>query len=145
MNVAVYRAEVIDRFIANLQTVCEFKGLDYHQQIFQQDGATAHTGKENLQYLEQHLPSTLISRYAALPYPPRSPDLTPLDSHLWGIVNANCFSDPKPRTIEQLKLNVEDVISSISNASLHAMTDNIRQMMELCLAQDGAHIEHVMH
>ena len=140
----MYKDQVIDRFLADLQTVCDFKGLDYHQQMFQQEGGTVHTGKGSLQYLDQHLPSTLISRYAALPYPARSPDLTPLDSHLWGIVKSTCLSDPKPITIEQLKLNVESVISSISDDSLRAMIDNIRQRMELCLAQNGAHIEHVM-
>ena len=75
----------------------------------------------------------------------RSPDLTPLYSHPWGIVKSKCFSEPAPRTIDELKVKVEGVISSIPDGNLGAMIDNICERMELSLAQNGAHIEHIVH
>ena len=126
----VYRDQVIDRFLADLQTICEVKGLDYERQVFQQDGATSHTGRGNLGYLMEHLPNELISRFADTTYPPRSPDLTPCDSFLWGHLKENSFRNPIPWTAGELKMNIENVLSGISDDTLMAMIENIRQRMD---------------
>ena len=49
-----------------------------NQQWLQQDGATAHTSRANLAWLHERLEGRLISRRAAVAWPPHSPDLTPL-------------------------------------------------------------------
>ena len=77
-------------------------------------------------------------------YPPRLPDLTPLDYFVWGFVKEKCFRDPIPTTIPELKENVE-VIASISDESLVGMVDNIRNRMELCLARGGQHMERIIN
>ena len=46
---------------------------------FQQDGATAHTARDTMQLLREHFPERLISLRGDLPWPARSPDLTPGD------------------------------------------------------------------
>ncbi len=143
MNAHGYR-EILDRFTGDLQTYCEVYDLDYHEQIFQQDGAPTHTGKGNLQYAEELFPGRLISRLSPYEYPPRSPDLTLPDAFLWGILKEKCFCETIPRTLAQLRLNIEHVIDNIADSSLHGMVRNIEQRLELCLMNEGAHIEHII-
>ena len=53
--------------------------------LFQQDGATSHTARVSKNILNDVFPNRVISRYGAIPWPPRSPDLTPCDLFLWGV------------------------------------------------------------
>ncbi|KAJ4430308.1 hypothetical protein ANN_22521 [Periplaneta americana] len=75
VNANVYR-QVIERFQGDLITFCELNNLDLGQQVFQQDGATAHTGRGNLTLLQELFPGRVISRGSDFPYPARSPDLS---------------------------------------------------------------------
>jgi len=54
--------------------------------IFQQDGAPPHWGSYVLRFLDAALPNRWIGRDGPTPWPPRSPDITPLDFFLWGYV-----------------------------------------------------------
>jgi hypothetical protein len=49
---------------------------------FQQDGAPPHFGNTVRQFLNERLPNKWIGRDGFLAWPPRSPDLTPLDFFL---------------------------------------------------------------
>ena len=62
-----------------------------------------------------------------------------------GIVKDRCFRDPVHYTLEELKINVERDIASVMEDSLEAMVDNIQRRMELCIEQEGSHLEHIIH
>ena len=47
---------------------------------FQQDGAPSHYHRDVRAYLDENLPKRWIWRRGSIEFPPRSPDLTPLDS-----------------------------------------------------------------
>ena len=49
---------------------------------FQQDGATPHTTRGVLAFLAGAFPGKVISKKGDVPWPPRSPDLSPLDFFL---------------------------------------------------------------
>jgi len=51
---------------------------------FQQHGAPPHFHQDVRAYLDKNLPGQWIGRRGAVEFPPRSPDLTPLDFYLWG-------------------------------------------------------------
>ncbi|KAE8745037.1 hypothetical protein FOCC_FOCC008349 [Frankliniella occidentalis] len=51
---------------------------------FQQDGAPPHFGINVRNHLDQRYPQHWIGRAGPVAWPPRSPDLTPLDFFLWG-------------------------------------------------------------
>lgn len=144
INSARYRDLVIQRFHGDLYAFCDIHGMDFDAQVFQQDGAPPHTGQGNLEYLEYLFPNQLISRLSDFPYPPHSPDLSPLDAFLWGCIKENCFRDPVPRTCNELKRNIETVIQSIHPLSCYAMVQRIVERMECCLARNGEHLEHVL-
>jgi len=59
--------------------------------IFQQDGTPPHWGSHVRRFLDTTFPNRLIGRDGPTPWPPRSPDITPFDSFLWGMLRTNCF------------------------------------------------------
>jgi len=59
--------------------------------IFQQDGASPHWGSHLRRFLDATFPNTWIGRDGPTPWPPRSPDITPLDFFLWGMLRTKCF------------------------------------------------------
>ena len=62
---------------------------------FQQDGgAPPHYLGEVREYLKTRFPGRWIGRAAPIAWPPRSPDLTPLDFFLWGFVKDRVFVPP---------------------------------------------------
>ncbi|EFN66426.1 hypothetical protein EAG_01870, partial [Camponotus floridanus] len=57
--------------------------LDRNKIIFQQDGAGPHNARIVTNYLNNEFPGRWIGRYGPIRWPPRSPDLNPLDFFLW--------------------------------------------------------------
>ena len=53
---------------------------------FQQDGAPPHINNEVKQYLQQRFSGgRVLSRHFEFNWPPRSPDITPMDYLFWGV------------------------------------------------------------
>ena len=79
---------------------------------FQQADATCHTAEATLDVWHPVFEDRIIRRRAAVVWPPRSCDSTPLDYYLWGIVKDKCYAD-KPETIDALKGNIREAIGEI--------------------------------
>ena len=79
---------------------------------FQQDCITCHTAEDTLDVLRPVFEDRIISGRADVVQPPRSCDLTPLDSYLWGAVKDRCYAD-KPETIDAFKDNIREAIGEI--------------------------------
>ena len=54
------------------------------QMYFQHDGAPPHYTRHVREYLNEYFPNRWLGRGGPAAWPPRSPDLTPLDYYLWG-------------------------------------------------------------
>jgi len=54
------------------------------QMYFQHDGAPPHYTRHVTEYLNESFPNRWLGRGGPVAWPPRSPDLTPLDYYLWG-------------------------------------------------------------
>ena len=93
------------------------------------------------QYL---LGDRLISRRTDNPWPPYSPDLTPLDYFLWGYLKERVYED-NPDTIERLKKNVKREIRRIPNDVLERVMDNFNVRVANVIQQRGAWIEHIIN
>ena len=92
-------------------------------QYFQQDGATCHTTRLNMEILRQTFPGRLISRFGDVEWPARSPDFSPLDYFLWGYLKGKVYH--KPTNITQLKAAIEEEIESIGQEMLTRATNNL--------------------
>ena len=73
----------------------------FQTMIWQQDGAPPHYGRNVREYLDEMFPEW-IGRRGTTEWPPRSPDLTPCDFSLWGIVKDRVYAQ-KPRDTDHLK------------------------------------------
>ncbi|GFV44537.1 putative DD41D transposase [Trichonephila clavipes] len=62
----------------------ELNNHDVQDLWFQQDGATCHTARATIDLLKDAFGDRLISRFGPVNWPPRSCDVTPLDSKGYG-------------------------------------------------------------
>ncbi|KAJ4443517.1 hypothetical protein ANN_05189, partial [Periplaneta americana] len=63
---------------------------------FLHDGAPAHLSRTARRYLDRRLPDRWIGRGGPIAWPPRSPDLNPLDFYLWGHLKSLVHSSLVP-------------------------------------------------
>jgi len=77
---------------------------------------------------------------AQFPWPPRSPDITPLDFFLWGYVKDIVYRT-KIRDINDLKQRITDAIATIDEAMLQRTWQEIDYRLDVLRATNGAHIE----
>ena len=80
---------------------------------FMRDGAPLHFSRVARQFLNQHFANKWIGRGGSIAWPARSPDLNPLDFHLWGhlksivyatsIENAEMLRDRIERGFRQIR------------------------------------------
>lgn len=80
---------------------------------FQQDGAPAHFGLRVQRLLDEIFPNRWIGRRGTIEWPPRSPDLRPLDFFLWGFLKERVYKT-KPADVEELKQRITDEMSLIT-------------------------------
>ena len=72
--------------------------------IFQHDGAPPHFSLRIREFLsKQFSANRLIGRGFGHPWPPRSPDLSPLDYYFWGTLKARLYHNFKPTSPELWK------------------------------------------
>ena len=79
---------------------------------FQNYGAPSHYTRHVMQHLNDTFPNRWIGRGSTINWPPRSPDLTPLDFCLWGLMKSEVYRK-KVDTRDELLVNILDVIACI--------------------------------
>jgi len=107
---------------------------------FQQDGATAHTSNQSMRFLSDVFDDRIISKGI---WPPRSPDLSPPDFYVWGAAKANVYKD-RPQSIQDLRMAITNYVSSIPQATLLVVSQNMQRRIGLCLTQKGHHFQHML-
>lgn len=111
--------------------------------IFQQDSAPYHTVAPVVNYLNQHFP-TWIGRNGTIPWPARSPDLTPLDFFLWGALKDKVYKN-RSNNRNDLRLKIREEINNINETN--AVRDAIRKMEAIyttCIAVEGSYVENIL-
>ncbi|XP_011874347.1 PREDICTED: uncharacterized protein LOC105565619, partial [Vollenhovia emeryi] len=80
---------------------------------FQQDGHPAHTAKAKINLLNEKFGSHWIGLRGSHEWPPRSPDLTPLDFFLWGHLKEQVYAT-RPVSVQDLKNRIVRACRTIS-------------------------------
>lgn len=100
---------------------------------FQQDGASPHYAAKTLRFLSDHFGDQLISRGGPIPWPARSPDLSPLDFFLWGFLKEKVYAT-MPQDIDELKDEIENAVARIPlrmiNSAVEAFVDRLNDCIE---------------
>lgn len=141
-----YRNIVVTPFVQDLRRFCRARDLRMEKQWFQQDGATSHTARQSIALLQETFEGRIISRSSNFNYPSHSPDLTPPDAYVWGMLKEKVFSgtDP-PRTVNHLREKIVSFFRNMQQPVFSNMFENLRNRYEQCLQRHGAHFEHVFY
>ena len=108
--------------------------------IFQQDGALPHWGLRVRQFLNKTFSDRWIGRDGPISWPPRSPDITPLDFFLWGYVKDIVYRI-KVRDITDLKQRISNAIATIDEVMFQRTWQEIEYRLDVLRVTKGAHIE----
>ena len=112
----------------------------FRSTIFQHDGAPPHFSLKCREFLEKNFgEDRVIGRGFGVSWPPRSPDLSPLDYYLWGAVKARVYHAFIPRDIPELKEKITDVINEINMEEINNSVMNIIERCQLVLHNNGSH------
>ena len=135
VNAERYVAILQDFFIPYL----EENEWDIPHVWFQQDGATAHTARVSMNVISETFAGRVISRNGDIPWPPRSPDLSPCDFFLWGYLKSKVYLG-KPRTIPELKEAIQREIAAIPDTMLENVMKNFNDCLQECINVKGRHL-----
>ena len=108
--------------------------------VFQQDGAPPHWGLIVRDFLNETFPNRWIGRNGPTPWPPRSPDITPLDFFLWGYVKDRVYRTPL-RDVETLQSRIIEVLATVNEEMLENTWRKIEYRLDILRATNGAHVE----
>jgi hypothetical protein len=105
--------------------------------ILQQDGATHHFQLEVHHHLNNILPQSWIVHTSnedttLIPWPPRSPDLTPCDFFFWGYVKDKVYVSPLPRDLPELRQRIMAAADTIDVDMLQHVWQELDYRIDLC-------------
>ncbi|XP_066587607.1 histone-lysine N-methyltransferase SETMAR-like [Prorops nasuta] len=110
---------------------------------FQQDGAAPHYHRVAIAALDDIFPHRWIGRRGPVEWPPRSPDLNPLDFFLWGYLKNSVYTgivdDP-----DDLAARLDIAFADISEEMLDSMHSNLLRRARLCIQVNGQHFQHLL-
>lgn len=106
----------------------------------QQDGAPAHNANMVKNYLNDQFESKWIGTNGPVKWPPRSPDLTPLDFFLWGHIKDVAYTNQSTSLID-LKNRITEACNNITQDILKSTTISIMNRYQKCVARHGGHFE----
>lgn len=112
--------------------------------IWQQDGAPCHNYRLVTQFLNQGF-LEWIGKKGTIRWPPRSPDLTPLDFFLWGHIKNEVYKDQVNNVLE-LQQRISALVDNINNSDiLPKLSSSILKRLRLCIEKNGSHIEQFLN
>jgi len=108
--------------------------------VFQLDGAPPHWGLDVRASLDEEFPNRWIGRGGPIPWPPRSPDVTPLDFFLWGYVKTIVYKSTV-RDIRELRHRIQLAVASITDRMLVNTWRELKVRLEKLRDNGGVHVE----
>lgn len=116
---------------------------DFDTMWWQQDGAPPHYALTVRSWLDQTFPGRWIGRRGPVEWPPRSPDLTPLDFWLWGYLKDKVYRH-RIHNIPELRAAITEEFRKIPLDMCKKACDNVKLRLEACIAMEGRMVDHSM-
>ena len=115
---------------------------DFNSLYFQQDGAPPHFATAVRNFLDETFPDKWIGRRGPIEFPPRSPDLTPMDFCVWGIIKELVYSR-KPRSVEDLRQFVINALANFDHDLCTSVCRSVLSRCRGCIEAEGLQFEHL--
>ena len=100
--------------VPQLQTKSNFDEF-----FLQQDRPPPHYALRVRDYLDEVFPQHWFGRRGTIQWPPRSPDLTPMDFFFWGVVKNKVY-EKNPKTVSELKDYIHDAFRKLMKIKICA-------------------------
>lgn len=113
---------------------------DQFDMWWQQDGAPPHYARNVRERLDEEFPNRWIGRRGPVEWPPRSPDLSPLDFSVWGIVKEMVFKN-QIQNLDHLKMLIRQAFETFDEELCHNICLSLRGRIQQCMNADGGHFE----
>ncbi|KAG8303110.1 hypothetical protein J6590_108196 [Homalodisca vitripennis] len=81
---------------------------------YQQNGAPPHYLTDVRDFLNGRFPGRWIGRSGQIAWPPRSPDLTPMDFFLWGFIKDKVYVPPLPASLADLRRRITAAVAEVT-------------------------------
>ncbi|OXU32246.1 hypothetical protein TSAR_008067 [Trichomalopsis sarcophagae] len=114
-----------------------FEGCDYNK-IQLQQGAPPHYARIVRNFLYDRFPNRWIGRGGLIAWPPRSPDLTPLDFYMWRYHKDTVYRE------RDMRMRIQNAYANIPRNVLIRTVEHFQQRLQLCLQVGGATFEHLL-
>ena len=117
---------------------------DFNEIRFMQDGAPPHYSLRVRAFLNDIFLQRWIGRRGSIEWSPRSPDLTPMDFFLWGVVKEKVYVR-KPTNVLQLRDFITEAFAEINeNVELcKKVCNSVEDRIQECINADGGLFEHL--
>lgn len=130
----------------NLCNILEDVNLTIRNRMFFQcDGAPCHSARIVKDLLDSVFPNRWIGRGGPIQWPPRSPDLNPIDFFIWGYYKDLVYNNPY-NSIDDLKRSLMSIRDRIreNEEAFRRLKRNFVKRCRLCIECNGAHFEHLL-
>ena len=106
-----------------------------------QDGDPPHFSWFVTDVVNERFPDAWIGKGGPIPWPPRSPDLSPLDFFLWGYIKNTVYAE-KIRNIQHLQDRITSAIETVITQDMIQKTwQETEFRLDVSRATNGACIE----
>lgn len=120
------------------------QNIPWKDVYYQQDGAPAHYALLVRTYLDLVFPNRWIGRLGPIPWPPRSPDLTPLDYFLWGFLKDRVFRTGFPANLQEMQNRILEHCLIPDREMFARVRHSFEKRILLCMHEEGKQFEHLL-
>lgn len=108
---------------------------------FQCDGAPVHNSADVKHRMNELFRGRVIGRNMEQPWPPRSPDLTPLDFFLWGYLKQKVYMCRPFRDVNHLEEVIRHFVLLMSPDFARKAVQEVSRRTMICIDRNGRHTE----
>ncbi|KAG1703701.1 hypothetical protein GQR58_004165 [Nymphon striatum] len=94
--------------------------------------------------LDETFPDKWIGRRGPIEFPPRSPDITPMDFFVWGVIKDSVYSR-KPRSVEDLRQFVIDAFANLDRDLCTKVCHSVVSRCRECIEAEGLQFEYLSY
>lgn len=109
----------------------------------QMDGCPAHYAAATRNWLDMNYRLRWIGRGGPVAWPPRSPDLTPLDFFAWGAIKSQVYATPV-HSVAELEDRIRQACTSIMRQQIRSAILSCQRRYRTCIREQGMHIEQLL-